>query len=106
MNTKSDRPDLVKRLSSKRRALKVLQRSFDESCRDGNWKAFGLALKLTLEARGLDKQAFARTSNISRHHLYRLFEGDANPTLKTLLPVLSALGLKLNLQLEAKKDAA
>ena len=106
MNTNSYRADLLKRLSSKRHALEVLQHSFDESCRDGNWKAFGLALKLTLEARGLDKQAFAKTSKISRHHLYRLFDGDANPTLKTLLPVLSALGLRLNLQSEVKKDAA
>ena len=105
MQTKSFNEDLLGRLSSKRYSLQLLQASFDESCKDGNWEAFGLTLKLVIEALG-DKRSFAKRANVSRNHLYRLFDKDANPTLKTLLPVLTQLGLRLNLATREKKRAA
>ena len=105
MQTKSYKKDLLERLASKKYSLQLLQTAFDESCKDGNWEAFGLSLKLVIEAQG-DKRSFAKRANVSRNHLYRLFNADANPTLKTLLPVLTQLGLTLNLAAGEKKRAA
>lgn len=105
MPTKSYKTDLIERLSSKKYALQLLQASFDKSCEDGNFEAFGLTLKLVIEAQG-DKQPFAKRAKVSRNHLYRLFDKDANPTLKTLLPVLTQLGLRLNLSPGERKKAA
>ena len=55
-----------------------------------------------------DKRAFAKKAQISRQHLYRLFGKKANPTLRTLSPVLAGLGLKLTIEedREVKKKAA
>ena len=103
--TKSYKVDLLKRLSSKRYSLQILQASFEESCADENWEAFGLTLRLVIEAQG-DKRSFAKRAKVSRNHLYRLFDKDANPTLKTLLPVLTQLGLRLNLAPGEKRKAA
>jgi DNA-binding phage protein len=104
MKAISYRQGLLRRLSSKRYASKLLQHAFEESCKDGNWEAFGLVLQDVIEAHG-NKQAFARKIRISRQHLYRICGKNANPTLKTLLPLLSSLGLRLALDLERKEAA-
>ena len=96
MRTTSYRDGLQKRLSDRAYALGLLQKAFRESCRDGNWEAFGLILEDVIEARGGKKQ-FAEKVGLSRRHLYRLFGKNANPTIDTLLPVLAALGLELSL---------
>lgn len=85
-----------KRLRSKKYAQGLVKAAFDESIKDGNWDAFGLILQDIVEAWG-NKKAFAGRAKVSRQHLYRLFKKGANPTLKTLSPVLSELGLKLSL---------
>jgi len=96
MKTISYKKGLHKRLKNKKYALGLLHHAFDESCRDGNWAAFGVILEDIIEARS-NKKNFAAKANLSRQHLYRLFGKKANPTLNTLLPVLSELGLKLTL---------
>ena len=97
----------LKRLKNPRYAKGLLIAAFEESYEDGNWEAFGLLLQDIIEAHG-DKRSFARKAKISRQHLYRLFGKDANPTLKTLSPVLASLGYKLTLAegRERKKKAA
>jgi probable addiction module antidote protein len=51
---------------------------------------FGIAAR----AKGMTQ--LARESGISREHLYIAFSEDGNPTLKTLFPVLRALGVELS----------
>lgn len=104
MKTVDYRQNLIKRLKSSEYALKLLQRSFDESCRDGNWEAFGITLRDVLEAQG-NKRAFARKAGVSRQHLYRLFKTNSNPTIKTLLSFLGVLGLRLTLEVEESRAA-
>jgi len=87
---------IIKRLKKKRYALGLLQHAFEESCRDGNWGAFGIVLENVIAAQG-NKRSFAKEAKLSRQHLYRLFGKKANPTLKTLLPVLSQLGFQLTI---------
>jgi DNA-binding phage protein len=96
MKTASYQEDLIERLRSTEYAKKLLCHSFDESCRDGNWKAFGLILQDVISAQG-SIHAFAQRAGISRPHLYKIFGRSANPTLKTLLPILETLGLTLAL---------
>ena len=107
MKTVDYREGLLKRLTNPRYASQLLKYSFEESCRDGNWEAFGLVLQDVIEALG-NKRAFAKKIGISRPHLYRMFGKDANPTLKTLLPILNTLGLKLIIssENEERKKAA
>ena len=103
MKTVDYRQDLLKRLKSPQYAAKLLRYSFEESCSDGNWEAFGLVLQDVIDAQG-NKRAFAKKAHVSRAHLYRMFKKGANPTLKTLLPLLFSLGIKLTLSFEAEKQ--
>ena len=107
MKTIDYQESLLKRLKNPQYAAKLLKYSFEESCGDGNWEAFGLVLQDVIAARG-NTRAFAKKARVSRAHLYRIFRKGANPTLKTLLPILDSLGLKLTLspETEKKKKAA
>jgi DNA-binding phage protein len=101
MKTRDYREDLLRRLKNKRYAAKLLQCSFEESCHDGNWEAFGIVLKDVIAAMG-NTQEFAKSAKISRANLYKLFGKKANPTLETLLPILGNLGLTLQIAEDSK----
>jgi len=96
-----------KRLRNPRYARGLLKAAFEESCADANWEAFGLLLQDIIQAHG-NKRNFAKKAKVSRQHLYRLFSKKANPTLKTLSPVLASLGYKLTLaeSNDDRKEAA
>ena len=79
----------------------LLVTAFEDSCEDGDWGAFGLLLQDIIEATG-DKKNFAKKIGISRGHLYRLFAKNANPTIKTLYPLLAEFGLKLTASNDGK----
>ncbi len=96
MKTINYREGLLQRLKNKKYAFGLLQTAFEESCNDGNWEAFGVVLEDVIEAQS-SKKDFAEKVRLSRQHLYRLFGKKANPTLNTLLPVLSELGFTLTL---------
>lgn len=51
------------------------------------------ALGVAARARGMSK--VAETSGVSREMLYRSLSSEGNPTLRTLLAVLPALGVRL-----------
>ena len=52
------------------------------------------ALGVVARAKGMSE--IARASGLSREHLYRSFSKDGNPTLKSILAVLDALGVQLS----------
>jgi len=52
------------------------------------------ALGVVARARGMSE--IARASGLSREHLYRSFSEDGNPTLKSILAVMGALGVQLS----------
>jgi len=103
MKTADYREGLLKRLRDAQYAAKLLRYSFEESCQDGNFEAFGLVLQDVIEAQG-NKRAFAKKARISRPHLYRMFKKGSNPTLKTLIPLLASLGIKLTLFFDPEKQ--
>ncbi|MFP5400388.1 MAG: addiction module antidote protein [Gammaproteobacteria bacterium] len=59
----------------------------------GGQEAFLQALRHIAEAQGM--AAIAERAGLPRESLYKSLSGKGNPTLKTLLAVLSAAGLRL-----------
>lgn len=71
-----------------------------ESLDDPDDRAAGLlALRTVAEAYG-GLGAVAAEAGISRETLYRTLSAKGNPTLKTLLAVLKAVGMKLSVESE------
>lgn len=69
-----------------------------ESLDDPNDRAAGLlALRTVAEAYG-GLGAVAVEAGISREALYRALSAKGNPTLKTILAVLKAVGMKLSVE--------
>ena len=76
-----------------------------ESLDDPDDRAAGLiALRTVAEAYG-GLAAVAREAGISREVLYRSLSPSGNPTLKTLLAVLSTVGMRLSIELADRKAA-
>jgi len=76
-----------------------------ESLEDPDDRAAGLlALRTVAEAYG-GLAAIARDAGISREALYRSLSPSGNPTLKTLLAVLSAVGMRISVQAGDRKAA-
>ena len=63
-----------------------------------------LALRTVAEAYG-GLGAVAAEAGISRESLYRTLSPKGNPTLKTLLAVLNAVGMKLSVELRQHASA-
>ena len=63
-----------------------------------------LALRAVAEAYG-GLATVAREAGISREALYRSLSPDGNPTLKTLLAVLNAVGMRLSVEPEDRAAA-
>ena len=97
MKSTNYKDDYLQRLKDSKYTKGLLIVAFQESLKDGNWQAFGLLLNDIIDARG-KKNEFAKKTKISRQHLYRLFAKNANPTLKTIVPILQELGLKLTVK--------
>ena len=69
-----------------------------ESLDDPDQRAAGLlALRTVAEAYG-GLGAIAAEAGISRESLYRALSPNGNPTLKTLLAVLKAVGMRLSVE--------
>ena len=77
-----------------------------ESLDDPDDRAAGLiALRTVAEAYG-GLAAVAREAGISRESLYRSLSPSGNPTLRTLLAVLSTVGMRLSVEAADRKAAS
>ena len=77
-------------------ADELLAVALEEINEQGGREALLTALRCYAEAKGLS--AIAQETGLSRESLYRALSTRGNPTLKTLLGVLNALGLRLSLE--------
>jgi len=59
----------------------------------GNPSYIAHALGVVARAKGMSQ--IAKDTGLSREHLYRSFSEQGNPTLKTTLAVMQALGLEM-----------
>jgi probable addiction module antidote protein len=75
--------------------LRVAMASLD----DPDDRAAGLlALRTIAEAYGGGLGAVAKSAGISRESLYRALSPKGNPTLKTMIAVLGAVGMRLSVE--------
>lgn len=74
-------------------ADEYLAAAMEEANQDGGREALLAALRHVAEAQGM--AAVAERAGIPRESLYRVLSPNGNPTIKTLLAVLDAAGLKL-----------
>ena len=62
----------------------------------GGREALLMALRQVAQAQGMDADAVAERASIQRESLYRALSPKGNPTLKTLLTILTCAGLRLD----------
>lgn len=74
-------------------ADEYLAAAMEEANQDGGREALLAALRHVAEAQGM--AGVAERAGIPRESLYRVLSPNGNPTIKTLLAVLDASGLKL-----------
>lgn len=85
-------------------ADELLAVAMEEINEQGGREALLTALRCYAEAKGMS--AIAQETGLSRESLYRALSTRGNPTLKTLLSVLNALGLRLSVARVQSQHAA
>lgn len=97
METKTDRPHdeaVVELLRADPAfAADYLNAAMDEADQPGGREALLMALRHVAEAQGMAQ--VARAAGVQRESLYRALSPRGNPTIKTLLAVMHATGLRL-----------
>lgn len=78
-----------------------LQAALEQAGEEGGREALLSALRHVAEAQGMAR--VAERAGIQRESLYRALSPKGNPTLKTLVAVLDAAGLRLSI---ARRDEA
>jgi probable addiction module antidote protein len=90
--TREFKTELIEKLKNPKFAEHYLNAVFE----DGNREEILLALRDVCEARGMSN--LARKTKINRKSLYVALSPKGNPTLATLLSLLSNTGLRLSVQ--------
>ena len=93
--------DLINFLKDARHAQAYLNASLEDEDR----RVFLLALRNVAEAHG-GMTKLARSTHISREHIYRMLSEKGNPELATLKTFLSAVGFKLAIETSRPRKKA
>lgn len=72
-----------------------------EAFQTGDTAYIAKALGVVARAKGM--RQIAEQTGLSREQLYRSFSGQGNPTLKTTLAVMSALGLDMTAKIHTAR---
>ena len=72
----------------------------EESLQEGNIEEFKQALKHVAEARLGGMAALSKITRLNRESLYRALSEKGNPRLDTLTKVLSAVGLRIGVNVQ------
>ena len=99
--TASYRDDLIKRLKDPQLAEAYLNATLE----DPDKNVFLLALRDVVEAQG-GMAKFARLTNISREHIYRMLSAKGNPEFATLQALLDAFNFHFSIAQKHQKKAA
>ena len=94
--TKSYRARLLESLRNRDEAAHYLNASLD----DKDPRVFLLALRDVADSRG-GIRVLSRGARLNRESLYRMLSKSGNPSLDSLAAVLTALGLRLAVQIAA-----
>lgn len=63
--------------------------------KDDDLLKIGLKIKALREARGLNRDVFAREAEISKHYLYRIEYGNANPSVLQLRKIANFFDVRV-----------
>lgn len=91
--------DLMQDLKDPHEAAAYLNAALEE----GDRKAFLLALRHVLEAKGSMSQ-FANRTKINRVSLYKMLSDKGNPEFESLMTVLNALGVQFKILPKGKSS--
>ena len=98
MTVKLKRWDSAEHLQTEEDIALYLEACFEEA---GDDPAF-IAKALGTVARARSMTQLAKDTGLGRESLYKALSGEGNPSFGTILKVIHALGLKLNVQLPEK----
>ena len=99
METKDYNEFLSETLNDPEVAAEYLSASIEE----GSIDEFLLALKSVADSHG-GIGNIAEISDLNRQNLYKMLSEEGNPTIKSLLAILKAIGIKINF--EPEEEAA
>jgi len=71
----------------------------NDALSSGDRKAFLIALKDVIEARG-DITGFAKAAHTPRQNIYRMLSEEGNPTFENLTSIFDAMGVQMQLSLK------
>ena len=94
--------DVAEHLRTHEEMAAYLQACFEEA--DGDAAFLAKALGDVARAKGMSQ--VAQDAGLSRESLYKALSGDRYPAFDTILKVVRALGLKLNIQAHPSSHAA
>ncbi len=92
---------LRERLKDSEQASIYLSIAVEEYEKDGDTRAFLLALRDVTQAQG-GMAKLAKKTKLNRESLYRTLSGNGNPRISTLENILSNLGFCLSIQVKEK----
>ena len=95
----SFKADLLKKLKDPKFAANYITAAMEEN--DEGFLA--QALNDVVKAHGTSK--IAKTTQLSRQSLYKMFSPKGNPTLQSMNSVLDAIGLRVRVEPKRKKSA-
>ncbi len=98
--SKDHRIELLQALRDPAEAAEYLAAALQEQDREG----FLLALRNVAEAQG-GIGRLAERANLNRETLYRTLSEEGNPELRSLEAILRALGLRLSVEVEDRREA-
>lgn len=99
MRSRSYQTELVEALKDPEEAAEYLNAALEE----GDAEAFLLALRNVAEARG-GVGRLSASAGLNRESLYRTLSGQGNPRLRNLGALLHAMGLRLAVEVEPRKQ--
>ena len=69
----------------------------EEDLQDNDKEAFYQALKDVVDAKG-GATSIAKSTNLTRQNLYKIFSGTTNPRIETIGSILQSLGMTLTIE--------
>jgi probable addiction module antidote protein len=99
MTIKSRKLDeyLINSLKDPKEAQAYMNVILEDFQKNNDFEAFSLALEILVKAQGSISQ-FANETDVSRTHLYRIFNSEVQPQFVTIANIFKSLGFKLSVK--------
>lgn len=92
---------IIDLLKNPEEAEEYLNASVEEYMKDGNTKAFCIAIEHLVKSKSSVTE-FSQKNNLSRKQLYRIFKNEISPSMDLVFKILNSLGFKIQFKLSSK----